>query len=40
MTDIKVLSNTKSSKTGRHCLPYDFFTLHYKGFMKDGNDML
>jgi len=40
MTDIKVLKNGSIKKAGRHCLPFDFYTVHYKGFMKEGNDMV
>jgi hypothetical protein len=40
MTDIKVVQNSRISKSGRHCLPFDFFTIHYKAFMQDGGDMI
>lgn len=40
MMDVKVISSSRFNKKGRHCLPFDFFTIQYKGFMKEGGDMM
>jgi FKBP-type peptidyl-prolyl cis-trans isomerase len=40
MSEVKVMSNSFKSKGGRHCMPFDFFTIQYKGFMQEGNNMM
>ena len=40
MTEVKVLGNSYNKKGGRHCMPFDFFTIQYKGFMEDGSKMM
>lgn len=40
MTNVKVVSNSLNKKPGRHCLPFDFFTIQYKGWMQEGGDMI
>jgi len=36
MTYVKVISDKPNPK-GRKCQPFDFFTIQFKGFMKEGN---
>lgn len=40
MGDVKLVSSRFVTKGGRHCLPGDFLTIHYKGFMKEGSKMM
>jgi FKBP-type peptidyl-prolyl cis-trans isomerase len=40
MSEIKVLGSSRANKTGRHCLPFDFFTIQYEGYMQEGSNMM
>lgn len=40
MSDIKVSNNRRTNTSGRHCMPFDFYTVHYKGYMQEGNKMV
>jgi len=40
MTEVTVLKTGHRDTVGRHCLPFDFFTIQYKGYMQDGSNMV
>ena len=40
MSEIKVRSNTFFRRNGRKCLPFDYFTVHYRAFIDNNNTVL